>query len=75
MANNRLRLRCTTCGSLFPVIKYYPSTGWYINRGLVGVLRFGPSLNRWLDDHRHAKTLFGTEIVTEYEVPPDAPPD
>jgi len=63
MANNRMWLICKQCpGDRFNLVKYYPTTGWYINRPIWGLFWFGPDLNRWLDKHVH-RSLFGNEIV------------
>lgn len=87
MANNRIALVCTYCPagsrhSRFPLFKYYPSQGWYINREADRLAMFGPDVNAWLDQHRHgvppdpisgtgldkwAQRMFGTFIEVEYE--------
>lgn len=77
MANNRMQLVCTTCRAenepldvvRFPLWKYYPSQGWYINRDAEGIARFGDDVNRWLDQHIHG-SMWGTDIIVEYETAP-----
>ena len=73
MANNRLTLRCSICDPLpcsyFGLVKYYPSTGWYINRSWWRRWWLGRDLDRWLDQHRHGKTMWGAHIYCEREQP------
>lgn len=55
MANNRARLACLVCGSVcpMPILKYYPSTGWYVNRaGEYPLAR----VNEWLEEHGHEES-------------------
>lgn len=76
MANNRVRLICRVCTTAgahpliagFPLAKYYPSIGWYINRSFWKLFSFGWDLNRWLSTHHHTQTMFGWEIGVEFEM-------
>lgn len=66
MANNRMRLVCRACQESFPLAKYYPSEGWYINREDSQLAQFGSDLSLWLDQHKHY-SVFGNEIGLEFD--------
>ena len=76
MANNRMNLVCQECAEEYPypaswkiarfaLVKYYPSTGWYINQD--DETTFGPALNTWLNSHQHG-TACGNDIRLEKDV-------
>ncbi len=67
MANNRMWLKCESCGEHILLCKYYPTDGWYFwhsgwtdtrkNRG--GRMR---ELDEWLHAHRHGDfSMWGPE--------------
>lgn len=73
MANNRTFLCCTRCGEdpnigldvcLFPLFKYYPLTGWYldIERTDAAKVAWVDRLAAWLEAHTH-ETLFGQFLM------------
>jgi hypothetical protein len=66
VANNRMVLACTECVNnpattpedcFFYLLKYYPSTGWYVVRGEEQLPQFAAELNVWLDKHKHGSLL------------------
>jgi hypothetical protein len=79
VANNRLALVCKHCeaqglpDSRHPLLKYYPSTGWYINREPEHLVTFGSDVQTWLDrhEHRELRSMWGHFLWIEYETPPD----
>ena len=66
MANNRLTLRCSHCGAVRGLLKYYPATGWYVNSPVNA--QWVHELDAWLDAHRHHADMFGDDVIVEREV-------
>ena len=71
MANNRTWMVCGACGERIALLKYYPSTQWYL-------FAEEDDLNDWLERHHHPQ-LAPSDVIwgpmhfrLEYEMAPAA---
>jgi len=80
MANNRMYLKCTTCGERFYLAKYYPNTAWYWPALLHGLdpldaegtrllacESYTHKLDNFFEEHQHVKDMYGENFSLEYE--------